>query len=190
MNDHQIFDFSEFPVLATERLTLRRCLLSDAKDILVFRGDPMVQRYNGPVFETEDEVQALIGEIHDEFDRETGIGWAVALRDTDRVVGLFGYHDWNRFHRRAQIGYDLARAYWGQRVATEALRAMLDFGFERMDLNRVGAHTIADNYESVRLLERIGFRREGTRRSFSWEDDCTFHPGAIYGLLREEWITG
>ena len=48
------------------------------------------------------------------------------------------------------------------------------------------AQTIADNHESVRLLARLGFQREGTRRSYSWEDDGTFHAGAIYGLLRDE----
>lgn len=48
------------------------------------------------------------------------------------------------------------------------------------------AETIADNHESVRMLERLGFQREGTRRSYSWEDDGTFHAGAIYGLLRDE----
>jgi ribosomal-protein-alanine N-acetyltransferase len=58
-----------------------------------------------------------------------------------------------------------------------------------MDLHRVYAGTIADNHESVRLLERIGFTREGTRREHSWEDDGTFHDSAMYGLLRHEFIT-
>ena len=64
---------------------------------------------------------------------------------------------------------------------------MLRFGFDRMDLNRVEAQTIADNHESVRLLERFGFRREGLRRSYSLEADGVFHEGAIYGLLRHEY---
>jgi ribosomal-protein-alanine N-acetyltransferase len=80
----------------------------------------------------------------------------------------------------------MARAYWGQGIASEALRAILRFGFDGMKLNYIYAGTIADNHESVRLLERIGFRREGTRREYSWEDDGTFHDGAMYGLLWHE----
>jgi [ribosomal protein S5]-alanine N-acetyltransferase len=55
-----------------------------------------------------------------------------------------------------------------------------------MNLHRIQAHTIADNHRSVRLLERLGFRREGTLREFSMEDDLSFHDSAIYGLLRTD----
>ena len=68
-------------------------------------------------------------------------------------------------------------------MATEALTAAIGFGFSEMQLNRIEAQTIADNTSSTRLLGRLGFAREGTRRSYSWEEDGTFHDGAIYGLL-------
>ncbi len=63
---------------------------------------------------------------------------------------------------------------------------MVRFAFVRLDLQRLEAETIADNVESVRLLERLGFVREGTRRAFSYEDDERFHDAAIYGLLKRE----
>jgi ribosomal-protein-alanine N-acetyltransferase len=187
VNDTDGFDFSSFPTLTTERLTLRELLLSDAPDLLVFRGDPRVQRYNGPVLRDIGEVQALIAELHAEYAARKGICWAVTLRERDTVLGLFGFHDWDAYHRRAEIGYDLAHAYWGRGIGSEAVRAIVRFGFERMDLNRIYASTIADNHESVRLLEKVGFQREGTRRQHSWEEDGTFHDSAIYGLLRHEY---
>ena len=101
------------------------------------------------------------------------------------ALGLFGYHRWYHYHRRADIGYDLARELWGQGLATEALTAAIRFGFSDMQLNRIEAQTIADNEPSTRLLGRLGFAREGTRRRYSWEEDGTFHDGAIYGLLRD-----
>jgi ribosomal-protein-alanine N-acetyltransferase len=70
-------------------------------------------------------------------------------------------------------------------LATEALTAAVRFGFSEMQLNRIEAQTIADNEPSTRLLDRLGFAREGTRRRYSWEEDGTFHDGAIYGLLRD-----
>jgi ribosomal-protein-alanine N-acetyltransferase len=107
----------------------------------------------------------------------------------DAVVGIFSLHHWSQYHRRAEAGYGLARAYWGQGIGAEALGAIVRFGFGPLNLNRIYARTIADNHESVRLLERLGFQREGTWRKHSWEDDGTFHDSAIYGLLREEFAS-
>jgi ribosomal-protein-alanine N-acetyltransferase len=175
-----------FPVLATERLVLRDVRASDATDVLVFRGDPVVQRFDDPPIHTVAEAEAFIGEVLAENDAGDGIVWAMALADGGTVIGLSGFHYWDPYHRHAEVGYGIARAYWGQGFASEALRAVLRYGFERMDLHRVYARTIADNYESVRLLERLGFQREGTQREHSWEDDGTFHDSAIYGMLANE----
>lgn len=188
INSKTIFDFKKFPELTTERLLLRRTLMTDASDVLIFRSDPYVQRFNGPVFQDVAEAEALIHELDREYFDEAGISWSVTLQNEGKVIGLFGIHHWNKYHRRAEVGYDLNRSYWGQGIASEALRAIIQFGFEQMNLNRIYAGTIADNHESVRLLEAIGFEREGTRRSFSWEDDGTFHDSAMYGLLRDEYI--
>lgn len=181
-------DNPTFPVLETERLILRKARLSDAADVLVFRGDPVVQRFNDPVMQTVEEVQTLLEELQAETTAREGLCWAVTIKPQDAVVGLFGFHHWNHYHRRAEVGYDLARRYWGQRIASEALRAMLAFGFGKLNLHRIYARTIADNHESVRLLERLGFRREGTQRESSWEDDGSYHDSAIYGLLDREFL--
>ena len=187
MYQENVFDFSHFPALTTERLTLRRVLLSDAADVLVFRGDAYVQRFNMRPISTIAEAEGEIIEAHALYGRHEGVPWAATFTEEDKVLGMFGLHDWSHNHRRAEAGYDLAQAYWGQGIAKEALRAILTFGFERMNLHRIYAGTIADNHESVRLLEGLGFTREGTLREHSWEDDGTFHDSARYGLLAREW---
>jgi len=186
MDPTPIFNFTSFPVLKTERLILRELRQADAADVLAFRADPIVQKYDDPVIHSEAEAQTFIEELHDEYAAQRGINWAVTLLDPQVVVGIFSLHHWDPYHRRAEAGYGLARAYWGQGIGSEALRAILRFGFEQLNLNRIYARTIADNHESVRLLERMGFQREGTFRKHSWEDDGTFHDSAMYGLLRDE----
>lgn len=177
-----------FPVLMTERLILRELRYSDAADVLVFRGDPIVQKYDDPIIHTEADARIFIDELHSEYENQEGISWAVTLKKQDVVIGAFGLHHWNQYHRRAEAGYGLAQSYWGQGIGSEALRAIIQFGFDQMNLNRIYARTIADNYESVKLLERLGFQHEGTQRKHSWEDDGTFHDSAIYGLLANEFV--
>jgi ribosomal-protein-alanine N-acetyltransferase len=181
-----LFDFTTFPILVTKRLILRDLQPSDATDVLVFRGDSIVQKYDDPIIHTDAEARLFIDELHAEYNNQEGISWAVTLKKQDVVIGAFGLHHWDRFHRRAEAGYGLARAYWGQGIGSEALRAIIQFGYDQMNLNRIYARTIADNHESVRLLERLGFQLEGIQREHSWEEDGTFHDSAIYGLLARE----
>ncbi|WP_433600399.1 GNAT family N-acetyltransferase [Nocardia sp. CA-135953] len=87
------------------------------------------------------------------------------------MIGLFGFNSWQRFHRRAEVGYDLARPHWGQAIAAEALTAIVRFGFDPTRLHRVQAYTIATNEPSIRLLTRPGFHRDAVLRDYSLEDD-------------------
>jgi ribosomal-protein-alanine N-acetyltransferase len=186
MTEEAGYDWAAFPILTTERLVLRDPRVSDAADVLVFRGDPEVQMFNDEVMTSVAEVTAFIEHLRAEVAAHKRLIWAAALRPAGPVIGLVGLGDWSKYHRRAEAGYDLARTYWGQGLGAEAVRAMLRYGFETLALHRIEAATIADNTRSARMLERLGFRREGTRREYSWEDDGRFHDSAMYGLLAHE----
>ena len=181
-------DFSVFPTLKTERLLLREVDPADARDLLVFRGDPKVQRFNSRPITDISEILTVIDTLRKWYLAQKSIHWGVTRHDDQRVIGLFSLHGLNRFHQRGAIGYDLAREFWGQGIASEAARAVVGFAFEHLSLNRLEAVTISDNYRSVDLLERLGFKHEGTRREHSLEDDGLFHSSAIYGLLRREYL--
>jgi len=172
------------PVLTTERLVLREPAATDAVQILVFRGDPEVQRYNDEPLRDVAEAEAFVDFLRSECAADQRRHWAISFDGT--VVGLIGLHTWQHHHRRAELGYDLARSHWGRGIAFEAARAVIAFGFRAMALHRIHAYTIADNHPSVRLLERLGFQREGTLREFSLEDDGTFHDSVVFGLLHTD----
>lgn len=188
MSNSEIFDFSAFPTLTTERLVLRELLPSDAADLFIFRSDPEEQKYNSAAMVALSEAADLIAIVRKAFAAHQQIQFGLTLRDQNKVIGLLGFNSWDRYHHRAEIGYDLARAYWGQGLAIEAVDVMVRWGFEHMQLHRIDLETIADNTRSVRMVERLGFRLEGVRREYSWEDDGTYHGSAIYGLLRQEYL--
>lgn len=181
----------EFPTLTTERLVLRELLLTDAADILIFRGDPEVQQYDHPPIHTLQEAIDFIEEMRQACATQQQQMWAVTVKGNVTVIGLVSLRYWNhrgdRYHRRAEVGYGIARATWGQGIGSEAVRAVVHYGFEHLNLNRIYAGTIADNFGSVRLLEKLGFVREGTQRQHSQEDDGRFHDSALYGLIRSDW---
>jgi ribosomal-protein-alanine N-acetyltransferase len=181
------FEIAAFPTLTTDRLILREVVAEDANGLLVFRGDPEAQKYNLVPMKDTLEAVALVRTMQAWYASGYAIQWGITLRDEHQVLGLCGLHDWNRKHHRASIGYDLARSHWGQGIATEAMRAVLRYGFEQWNLNRIEAITIVDNARSIRLLERLGFQLEGIRREHSLEKDGLFHGSAVYGLLRSEY---
>lgn len=134
------------------------------------------------------EAQALIEEVRSAYAAQHALYWGVTLQD-GKVRGLFGFNYWDQRHHRAMIGFDLARAYWRQGIGEEGVKAMVQFGFEHMQLNRIDAATIANNIATLHLLEKVGFQREGTIREHSWQDG-TYHDLAMYGLLRSEYARG
>ncbi len=187
-NAQLTIDNTTVPTLTTARLVLRDLRPADAADVLIFRGDPYVQRFNSEPLKSVEEAATFIEEARAGSAAGQWYGWAITLAGQDRVLGGVSLHAWDKYHRRAEVGYDLAHAFWGQGIGSEAVRAVLHYGFTALDLNRIEAATIADNHESVKLLRKLGFHLEGIRRGYSWEDEGTFHDSAMFGLLRNEFI--
>lgn len=178
--------FQRFPRLETERLVLRQFIESDADDLFDLRRDRIAQRYNDEPMSHRSQALDLIRLMAKGFADGDSIHWAVVDRESERVIGLFGVNNWNSYHRRASVGYNLERERWGHGLAREALEAIIQFVFLDLGAHRIEAETIVDNSESIGLLERLGFVREGVRRGYSREEDGLFHDSAIYSLLASD----
>jgi ribosomal-protein-alanine N-acetyltransferase len=182
------FDFTMFPLLRTERLLLREITFRDTEAIFRIRGDYRVTRHNiGAAYENPVEARRLIEKMRKAYRDKNEVRWGITLSGGDnQVIGMCGYNHWNRIDQRGSIGYDLAHAYWGKGIMREAVQAITDFGFERMDLNRLEADVGAGNIGSIKILKAMGFQREGIQREHYYEEE-EFHDLHLYGLLRREW---
>ena len=117
-------------------------------------------------------------------DRGDSLVWALAPRDSDPIGNIS--LALSLAHERAEIGYWLGRAYWGDGYMTEAARAVVDYAFRVLRLRRVNGHAMARNIASCRVMEKSGMRREGVLRQHirRWTE---FEDIVAYGVLREDW---
>jgi ribosomal-protein-alanine N-acetyltransferase len=110
---------------------------------------------------------------------------AIHRRSDGRLVGCVSLREIDADHLQAELGYWIGVLYWNQGFATEAARAVVNLGFDRLGLNRIYAHHMARNPASGRVLERLGMRREGLlrQRVRKWG---RFEDVVIYAVLRED----
>ena len=148
--------------METPRLLLRRWKPLDFQAFLRFAGDPEVMLPAGS--RPAQGLQEAETQFHRAL-RDEGC-YAMVLKGTGEPIGKIKFQeDLRRFRVNSlSIGYELARAYWGRGLMTEALRAMLEFAFVRLHLNRVEAMFDVRNRASGRVMEKCGMRREGLLR--------------------------
>jgi len=183
-------EFPEFPVLETERLVLREITMDDLDWYIEHFSRPeMVEGQGFPGPESREVAEKELHQyIVDLFKRRDGFRWGVTLKGDPRLIGSLGFYKWVRpSGHMAETGYDLQREHWGKGIMSEAMRAVVDFGFEKMGLTRIEAFVYVSNRRSCGMLERLGFQREGLLRSRGVTVDGAIVDDAMYSLLRSDW---
>lgn len=179
-------------VLGSARLRLRALQMSDAPALFAIHADPEFARFwSSPPWTEMAQAEQLIAQ--DQIDLAGGehVRLGIERLEDGALLGsctLFKIHAGNR---RAELGYGLGPAHWGKGYAQEAVSALLGFGFADVEQGGLGLHRVeADidpaNQGSARLLERLGFQREGLLRE-RWIVSGVVSNSAIYGLLQPEW---
>jgi RimJ/RimL family protein N-acetyltransferase len=178
---------SRLPTLETERLRLRWLEERDVDALHQVFADPAVTRYwSAPPLVDSAAARALLQEIRDYFKRGNLYQWGIALADTDQVIGTVTLAWIDREHRRSEVGFALAKSAWGQGYATEAVARLIGHAFDDLELHRLGADVDPRNEPSIKLLERLGFQREGLLRE-RYHLAGEIQDSLILGLLRSEW---
>lgn len=180
--------FDEFPVLYTDRLTLREIEEADIEEIYEIFSCAQVAQFSShyPV-ESKDKVLIGIQRWKDEYNNKEQIRWGIALKDSNKIIGTCCIGDFDEVSKRCEIGYHLSSSYWNRGYMTEALRAMVRFGFERGNTNRIEAFVTPGNYGSVTVLKKLGFIEEGLLRERDFFKG-KFQDGIVLGMLRSDYI--
>ena len=174
------------PTLTTDRLLLRPVTIEDLEFIYTLFAAPETNIYSG-----YDDLKT-IEEAKDMYETYLKPGFPTHFRllieykDPKTPLGTLGLYLYSKKNRRAELGYDLAKDHWGNSYMTEAVSEVLRYGFTELELNRIEATVDTRNTRSIRLLERMGFKREGLLRQRHYYGG-SYQDELYYGLLKLDW---
>ncbi len=156
-------NFHPFPILKTPRLLLRALIHADAPALFQYQSDkrnfPFVDM---PVYQELTEAEDYIASRHEGIKKNQYIIWAIADRQTDRIIGTISLWNFNLEDARAEYGYGLFPGNHGRGIMTEALQSIETYGVKILGLHTIEAYTHEENQKSQKLLERTGYRFQET----------------------------
>ncbi len=181
--------FHDFRPIETDRLIIRAMETHDLDALFVIMSDPEVVNQTAALELQTDvsETKVLLDSIMQGYSKKNTPDWVMlAIADKqNHMMGFCCYFGYTPTFARAEIGYTLARAYWGNGYATEAAKAFVACCFNTMNLNRLEATVYPENIGSCKVLEKIGMHYEGLMRQHVMRNS-QFRDRNLYALLRGE----
>jgi ribosomal-protein-alanine N-acetyltransferase len=178
--------FNVFPNLETNRLLLTEFAKTDSKELFKLRSDERVLKYlDRDSHKSVEESELMIEEMIKSYNNKEGINWIIRKKDTLDVIGYIGYWRMIRLNVRAEIGYAMKPEYWGNGYMQEALTKVIEFGFNTFRLHSIEGNVNPNNLSSLKLLEKLGFKREAYFRE-DYLFNGKFLDSVIYSLLETD----
>ncbi len=175
-----------FPVLETERLWLRELTREDSEALFAILADPDVIRFYDIPFLRIEQTQRAIERHRYRFLHGEALRWGILLKSENKIIGNCGY-SWDKDHHFATLSYVLGKSYWGQGIMTEALSAIILFGFELYQFHRFEAEVALPNVGSMRVLQKLGFQEEGLRKERFFAEG-RYYDEMLFALLKSRFM--
>lgn len=176
-----------FPVLETDRLRLIEIEEKHADSIYKTFSLEEVTRYYGMVpFTSREQAVNMVKSFANNFQEQRSIRWGITIKETEEFVGTVGLNNLLLFNKRAEVGYELHPNYWHKGIASEAVKAVVDYSFRELDLYRLGANTFPENEPSYSLLLKLGFQKEGLLRGYIHQGGKNY-DALIFGITKPDW---
>ena len=178
-------NFTPFPNLETERLLLRRVNENDANEIFALRSNPETMKYiPRPLVKSIDDALEHITMIDAKIESNEGINWAITYKDNPKLIGIIGHYRIKPEHFRAEVGYMLLPEYNGKGIISEAIKEVVNYGFNAMKLHSIEAIIDPENFGSERVLQKCGFVKEAHLKENEFYEG-RFLDTVIYSILNK-----
>jgi [ribosomal protein S5]-alanine N-acetyltransferase len=180
----------DFPVLETKRLQLKQITEQHIDRYFEIMAKDEVTKYYGmPSLTDREQARNLIQSFSERFAEKKSIRWGIIWCDTNEFLGTVGLNNWSPYSRKAEVGYELHPDFWGKGITTEAVSEIISYAFTKLNLFRIGAVTFPENHSSSKVLEKLGFQKEGVLRGYLYQKEQN-HDALMFSLLKSEFLEG
>ncbi|MDQ0343961.1 ribosomal-protein-alanine N-acetyltransferase [Lederbergia wuyishanensis] len=163
---------------------MRKIISTDAQAIFdCFSNNDVIRYYGQDTLTSLEQAEQFVEFFAKNYEEKRGIRWGIELREKEGLIGTIGFNVWSPKHKRAEIGYELHPYYWGKGYATEAISKVISYGFNELDLTRIGAVVFIENKPSNELLKKLGFKKEGILRNYMYQNGIP-HDTNVYSLIK------
>jgi ribosomal-protein-alanine N-acetyltransferase len=178
-----------FPILESERLILRKLTADDTEALFAIWSDDRVTKHMDiSSFQDPREAFEVIQQMNDLAEKGMATRGGLESKETGALIGTCGINEWSKGHDRASIGYELAVDSWRQGYMTEVLEVLLSYAFHKGNLNRVEALVEPENEGSIKVLQKMGFQKEGLLRGYEFSKG-RYIDLYMFSLLRNEYLS-
>ncbi|MBH9964835.1 GNAT family N-acetyltransferase [[Bacillus] enclensis] len=179
------------PSIETERLLLQKFTLTNT--LAAFDNwlsdervsDNRVSAAHQSVSETKERVNRILSD----YESEEFCYWAIKLKESGELIGEIDLYDMEEATGNCEVSYSLGYRWWNKGYSTEALRAVVEFGFTKMKLHKISAAHNTDNPASGRIMNKAGMMQEGTIRDMIRNSKNQYKDCAVYGILQEDYFS-
>lgn len=159
--------FDHFPILETRRLILGEIKEEHAQRIFEMRRNGRVNEHIArPPIKDENTALEIVKKCKELFEHKGGIAWAGIDKENGQFIGSCGFNRIEKWNNRAEIGGELMVEYWGKRISFEAVKEIIHFGLNQLELNAIEAKVISTNKSAIFVLEKLGFEKEAHFKKF------------------------
>ncbi len=176
-----------FPILETERLHLVE-IGQEFRDNYfgIMSLDEVTKYYGMESLKNVEQASKIIESFSNNFLNKRAIRWGIKDKDNQEFIGTLGFNNVSLLHKRAEIGYEIHPHYWRSGYTSEAIKEVLRYAFEELDLYRVGAVIFPENTASIRLIKKMGFVEEGLLRGYLFQHNQS-NDALMFSLIKSEW---
>lgn len=176
-----------FPSLETNRLRLIEITEANASEIFnIFSNEDVIRYYGMDSFHTMKQASLIIDLFSKRFQNKQGIRWGIVKKDTNEFIGTIGLNNLQVASKKAEIGYDLLPDFWRRGYVYEAIKEVITYSFQILEIYRIGAVTYPENEASSNLLYKAGFQKEGELRGYLFQNGQS-HDAFIFSILKTDW---
>jgi [ribosomal protein S5]-alanine N-acetyltransferase len=185
-----MINYSGTPRIETDRLILRRMELTDAQSVFDHWlsdervTDNLIKGAHKNVSETLKRVEEIVSE----YGSKECCYWAIELKASGELIGAIDFYNFDNATENCEVGYSLGYKWWNHGYGTEALRAVVEFGFRHMNIHKISAAHNIDNPASGKIMNKVGMEQEGMIRHMIRNDKGQYKDCAVYGILQEDYL--